>query len=76
MNNIDYESQTEEVSQHATDVLVTQIILSLMIIVSVFVLNIFHPELSEYLITQFKHYSNMEFSETLRYLLRGIYDRV
>lgn len=68
--------QQEESVQHISDILVTQIILSIGILVSIFVLNIFRPDISEYFIHSFKYHSNIEFSETILNLLKNIYDRV
>ena len=65
-----------ENTQHISDVLVTQIILSIVIVISIFILNIFRPNISEYFIHSFKYHSSMEFSQTILNLIQNIYDRI
>lgn len=79
---MDYEPENfqndlqQENTQHISDVLVTQIILSICIVTGIFILNIFRPDISEYFIHSFKYHSNIEFSDTILNFLQGIYDRI
>lgn len=66
----------EDNTQHITDVLVTQIILCIAILTGVFILNIFNPEVSSYIIDTFKHQTTVDFSTTLQDALVWLYDRV
>lgn len=76
----DFESEnledTTENLQHLSDILVTQIILCITIVTGIFILNIFKPEISKYIIDTFKHHSNIEFSESIKYILSWLYDRI
>ena len=68
--------ELEENPQHLSDVLVTQIILCIAIVTGIFILNIFNPETSSYMMERFKYYSNQEFSETVKNILSWLYDRI
>lgn len=77
-----YESKTDsleesiESTQHISDILVTQIILCIAIVTGIFILNIFKPDISTYIIDNFKYHSSVEFSETIKTILVWFYDRV
>jgi hypothetical protein len=68
--------ERDESTQHISDVLVTQTILCIAIVTGVFVLNVFKPDISAYLISNFKYHTTVEFSETVRSILAWLYDRV
>lgn len=79
-NQEDFQSneleELEENSQHISDVLVTQIILCIAILTGIFILNIFKPDISTYIIDTFKYQTNVELSDTLKDILSWLYDRV
>lgn len=65
-----------ESTQHISDILVTQIILCIAIVTGIFILNIFKPDISTYIIDTFKYHTSVEFSETIKTILTWLYDRV
>ncbi|MCC8069525.1 MAG: hypothetical protein LIO71_07235 [Ruminococcus sp.] len=74
--DIDTLEDLESESQHVSDVLVTQIILCIAILTGVFILNIFKPDISTYIIDTFKYQTSVELSDTLKGLIGWLYDRV
>jgi hypothetical protein len=68
--------ERDENTQHVSDVLVTQTIICIAIVTGIFILNALKPDISTYLLENFKYQTTIEFSETIRKILSWLYDRV
>jgi hypothetical protein len=85
MNDILLDETTDEIeglpepsksSHQFSDIIVTQIILCIAIVVGVFILNLVNPTMCKYMVDTFKHYTSTDFSKSIKDILLWLYDRV
>ncbi len=68
--------ETPKETPHLSDILVTQIILCIAILLGMFILNLVKPTICKYMVDSFKHFTSTDFSKSIKDVLVWLYDRV